>query len=156
MTLLLYTKLSTGRNYRLILGQSFTGYCHIKLWGRTIPSFSDHLGGHGIIQYICCPGSLFCVKNQFVCVKNDCPDSKYTGLAGYTVAAQVVNKTRYCSSPEFYTAVAGETLTQNAWVLRNGFISWDKMTTVRYHNIYKTKQKEQIRNTVTVSSSVGL
>ena len=28
-----------------ILGQSFTRYCSIKLWARTIPSFIDHLQG---------------------------------------------------------------------------------------------------------------
>ena len=39
--------------------------------------------------------------------------ARTANIPDYTVAAQVVNKTRYCSSPEFYTAVAGETLTQN-------------------------------------------
>ena len=36
----------------------------------------------------------------------------YTGLAGHTLSTQVVNKMRYFSSPEFNTAVAGETLFQ--------------------------------------------
>ena len=56
---------------------------------------------------------LFCVKTQFFCVKKDCPDIKYTRLAGNTVAPQVVYKTRYCSGPEFNKAVAGKTLTQH-------------------------------------------
>ena len=47
-----------------ILGQSFAGYCCIKLWGRTIPHFVDHLRAHGITRksgMTCHAGTLFCV-----------------------------------------------------------------------------------------------
>ena len=41
------------------------------------------------------------------------------------MAAQVVNKTPYCSFPEFNTKVAGETLTQNAYYMNraNGYVA---------------------------------
>ena len=34
--------------------------------------------------------------------------SGYTGLAGYTVSTQVVNKMQYCSYPEFNMAHSGD------------------------------------------------
>ena len=68
---------------KTILGPSFTGYCRIKLWGRTIPHFVDHLFAHGSM-------------------------ASYTGLAGYTVSTQVVNKMQYCSYPEFNMAHSGD------------------------------------------------
>ena len=58
-------------------------------------------------------GQSFLCQNPVFCVKKDCPDIKYTRLAGNTVAPQVVYKTWYCSGPEFNKAVAGETLTHN-------------------------------------------
>ena len=59
--------------------------------------------------------AVFFDTNKLFFNTRDCLGSKYTGLAGHTVAAQVVNKTPYCSFPEFNTKVAGETLTQNAY-----------------------------------------
>ena len=97
-------------------GSEFHRSCRIKLWGRTIPSFIDHLCGHGITRQ----SGIFAVRAVFFDTNKLVFDTKKTArtanIPDYTVAAQVVNKTRYCSSPEFYTAVAGETLTQNDYI----------------------------------------
>ena len=108
-----------------MLGQSFTSYCLIKLWSRTIPSFIDHLRATVLpanLLYLMSGQSFLTQKNWVLTQKR--PDSKYTGLSRHTEARQVVNKTLYCSGPEFNTlTVAIKNNSIHPWRRQKGYFS---------------------------------
>ena len=68
-------------------------------------------------------GQSFLTQKNWVLTQKR-PDSKYTGLSRHTVARQVVNKTLYCSGPEFNTlTVAIKNNSIPPWRRQKGYFS---------------------------------